>query len=168
MKEIRVEKVTLNVGVGDVREELEKAKIMLKKLTGKDPVVTRTHKRTTFGVAKGRPIGAKITLRGKEASEFLAKALNAVENRIRPNQFDRTGNFSFGVKEYINMPGIKYDPDIGIMGFDVTVTLERRGYRVKKRKLKPAKIGKKHVVTPEEAIEWAKANLKVDVSDEEE
>ena len=139
---------------------------MIKKLTGKDSVITTTHKRTTFGSAKNRKIGCKITLRGGEAREFLLNALKAVDNRIKPTQFDRTGNFSFGVKEYINMPGIKYDPDIGILGFDVIVTLERPGFRVKRRKLKAAKVGKKHLIKPEESIEWAKNELKVNVTDE--
>ncbi len=168
MREIRIEKITLNMSAGDMRDQLEKGRMMFKKLTGKDSVITKTHKRTTFGMAKGRPIGCKITLRGKEARKFLEKALSAVDNKLKVSQFDRTGSFSFGVKEYIHMPGIKYDPDIGILGFDVAVTLERPGYRVKKRKLKRAKVGKKHVITPEEAMEWAKKNLKVEISEGEE
>lgn len=168
MKNIKIEKVTINVGTGEDRDILDKSVLMIKKITGKDSVITKTRKRTTFGSAQGRKIGSKITLRGKEAIDFLEKALHAIDFKIKPSQFDNTGNFSFGVKEYINMPGIKYDPDIGILGFDVAVTLERPGYRVKRRKLKQSKVGDNHTIKPEDAIEWAKKELKVKVTEDEE
>ena len=98
-------------------------------------------------------------MRGTDAIEFLKKAIQAAEGRLKESQFDANGNFSFGVHEYINIPGVKYDPDVGILGMDVAVTLEKPGYRVKKRKLRPGKVGKVHLVKKEEAIEWAKKNL---------
>ena len=169
MREIRVEKVTINIGAGEAGEKLEKAKKLLEKLAnGKKVVVTHTHKRTSFGMAKGRPIGVKVTFRGKEAIDFLMKALNAVENKLKVENFDNIGNFSFGIKEYIDLPNVRYDPDIGIMGMDVCVTIERPGYRVKKRSLKKSKIGKNHVITKEEAMEWAKEKLGVKIGDKEE
>lgn len=165
MKKIRLEKVTLNMGAGESGPKLEKCKSILSTISGKNVVVTNTHKRTPFGVGKLKPIGAKTTLRGKEAKELLLRLLQAVDNRIGPRKFDRQGNFSFGIHEYINIPGIKYDPDVGIMGLDVCVTLTRAGYRLKERRIKPKKIGKKHRITPDEAREFAAKELGVDVSE---
>ncbi len=162
MRRIRIEKVTMNIGCGEAGEKLEKAKKLLEKITGKKVVITRTHKRTTFGMAKGRDIGCKVTLRGKNAAEFLKKALDAVDNKISSKQFDRQGNFSFGLKEYIDLPGSKYDPDIGMYGMDIAVTLERPGFRVKRRRL-PAKIGKGHLIAKEDAQNWVLKNFAVKI-----
>ncbi len=163
MRKIRIEKITVNIGVGESGPKLEKAKKLLEKLTEKKVVITKTHKRTTFGTAKGRPIGVKITLRKEDAVNFLKKALQAVENKLKSSQFDNNGNFSFGIAEYISIPGYKYDPEIGILGMDVCVTLERPGFRVKRRRMRKAKIGKTHKITPQEAINWVKENFGVEV-----
>jgi len=163
MKRIRIEKVTINTGAGEPGSKLEKSKKMMEAITGKKVVITTTHKRTTFGMAKGRPIGVKITLRGEEAREMLLRLLKAVDNKLKASQFDRNGNFSFGISEYIHIPGMRYDPDIGILGVDVCVTLERPGFRVKRRKIRPGKIGKSHRITPEEAMDWARKELGVTI-----
>ena len=163
MREIRLEKVTVNMGVGEAGPRLENAKKIMELVTGKKVVITKTHKRSTFGVAKGRPIGVKTTLRGHEALEFLKKVLQAVDNKFDASVFDVNGNFSFGIKEYIHIPGMKYDPDLGIMGMDITVTLERPGFRVKKRKIRRSEIGKNHKIKPKEAMEWAKRTLGVEI-----
>jgi len=168
MKEIRLEKVTINIGAGEAGPKLETAKKLLEKLSGIKIVVTTTHKRTTFGGAKNRPIGVKVTMRGEKARAFLSDALKANENRLKPTQFDKQGNFSVGVKEYIDIPGMKYDPEIGILGMDVCATLYRPGYRVARRKIRPAKIGKGQRITPEEAKEWVKKEFGVVVSAKEE
>lgn len=167
MREIRLEKVTLNIGAGEAGPKLEMAKKLLEKLSGTKVVVTITHKRSTFGGAKKRPIGVKVTLRGEKAKEFLKNALKANENSLKPTQFDNQGNFSVGVKEYIDLPGIKYDPEIGILGMDVCATLSRPGYRVARRKIRPNKIGKRQRITAEEAREWVKKEFNVMVSKEE-
>ena len=164
MKEIRLEKVTINMGCGEAGPKLEKAKKLLSMLTGKKIVVTKTHKRTTFGGAKKRPIGVKITLRGSDAKAFLDKALKSVEGGLKASQFDVSGNISFGIREYINMPGIKYDPEIGIMGMDVCVTLERAGYRVKRRMIRPSPVGRTHKITREESMEWLKKEFGAQVN----
>jgi len=156
MRKIRLEKVTLNIGTTTDKEKLERALKLLEKLTGRKPVVTKTHKRNTFGVAKGRPIGAKVTLRGKDAESILSSVLKAVDNTVKLKQING-GNFSIGVKEYIDLPNVNYDPDIGVLGFDCTVTLERPGYRVKRRKMRKTKIGKKHLITKEDTVEWLKS-----------
>jgi len=162
MREIKIEKVTINIGCGESGEKLEKAKKLLSDLTSKKVVVTKTSSRTTFGMPKGRPIGCKVTLRGKDANEFLQRAFEAIDKKLAKNVFDPTGNFSFGVKEHIDIPGVGYDPDIGIFGMDVSVTLQRAGYNVKRKKI-PHKIGKKHQIKPEEAVDWVVKNYGVQI-----
>lgn len=156
MREVRLEKVTLNMGAADNTQVLESSKKVLSLLTGKKVIVTKTKKRTTFGMPKGSEIGVKVTLRKKEGEEMLHRFLTAIEQKITPPQFDKNGNFSFGIKEYIHIPGMSYDPDIGILGLDVAVTLERQGFRVKRRRIKKTVIGKRHHISREESMEWAK------------
>lgn len=168
MRNIGVDKITLNIGAGEPGPNLERGKKILNKIAGNKVVVTKTRKRTTFGGGKGRPIGAKVTLRGRQATELLKTLLQAVDNRLRPAQFDSNGNFSFGIAEYISIPGIKYDPDIGILGMDVCVTLERPGFRVKRRRIKPRKVGKKHRIIREEAMEWSRKALGIEITEKEE
>ncbi len=163
MRAIRMSKLTLNMGVGEPGPGLERAKGVLQKLTERKIVETKAKKRNTFGGTKGRPIGVKVTLRGKEAEEVLRKLLQAVESRIKESSFDESGNVSFGVDEYINIPGIKYDPEIGIMGLDIAVTLERPGYRVKKRALRPAKIPARHRVSRQDAMDFMKSSFGVNI-----
>lgn len=162
MREIRINKVTINIGCDESGEKLERAKKLLHSLTKKKIYTTRTSHRTTFGISKGRPIGCKVTLRGKEAEEFLKKALDAIDKKLSKRIFDAQGNFSFGIKEHIDIPGVKYDPDIGIYGMDVCVTLERRGFRVARKRIKN-KLGSEHRIRPEEASEWVVKNFGANV-----
>jgi large subunit ribosomal protein L5 len=163
MKEIRLEKVTLNMCTGAPGPELEKAKKLLGMISGRKVVKTKSRKRSTFGVAKGREIGVMTTLRGEEARELLSKLFKAVDNKIQSSQFDSSGNFSIGLAEYINIPGVEYDPEIGIVGFDISVTLERPGFRVKRRKHMRQGVGKPHRITAGEAIEWVRKEFGVEV-----
>lgn len=162
MREIRIEKVTLNIGCGSDQDKLKRAEKLLRNLTDQKPVITKTRSRTTFGMTMKKPIGAKVTLRKEKAFNFLEGALKAVDNEIKENQINGD-NFSIGIKEYIDLPKANYDPEIGILGMDVCVTLERPGYRVKKRKNKRSKIGKKHLITKQETIEWLKNKFKVNI-----
>ena len=162
MRNIKIEKVTINIGCGNAGDRLEKAKMLLEKLTEKKIVITKTKTRNTFGSAKGRPIGCKITLRRKDAEEFLKKAFEAVDKKIPKNVFDKQGSFSFGIKEHIDIPGVRYDPEIGILGMDVCVTLERPGFRVKRKRM-GSKVGKSHLIMPEESMEWVSKNYGVEV-----
>lgn len=155
MREVRVEKVTLNIGVGEGGEKLSKAETLLERLTGQKPARTLAKKTVReFGMRKGEPVGVKVTLRGRRAEEMLPKLLQAVDNRLSSRSFDGQGNFSFGIKEYIDLPGVRYDPEIGMFGMDVCVTLERPGYRVKRRKRQRRRIPSSHAITREEAIKF--------------
>ncbi len=164
MKQIRIDKVTVNMGVGQSGEELEKAVMILKKITDAKPIKTLCKVRApTWGIRIGLPIGAKVTLRKKMADKFLTEAFKAKDNSLKERNFDKTGNFGFGVKEYIDLPNIKYDPKFGIRGFDVLVTLERPGARVKKRKIAKHRIAPHHRISKKEAIEFVKSKYGVEV-----
>ncbi|BDB97645.1 50S ribosomal protein L5 [Saccharolobus caldissimus] len=164
MKKVKLAKVTVNIGVGESGDRLQKAYQLLEELTGAKPVYTKARKTIReFGIRKGQPIGVKVTLRGKKAEEFLKKALEAVGYRIKESSFDNNGNVSFGIAEHVILPGARYDPDVGIFGMDIAITLERPGYRVARRRRKRAKIPKRHRVTKEEAMEFLKQNFNVQV-----
>jgi large subunit ribosomal protein L5 len=158
MREILLEKVTVNIGVGAPGDKLEQAKALITRLAdGKTPVETYARRRDpVFKLRKGLPIGAKITLRGADAKAFLEKAIIAKRKLLKLSNFDKQGNFAFGVHEYIDFPGAKYDPAIAMFGFDVCVSLARRGRRVAVRRFRPAALGTKHRITRDEAIEFAK------------
>ena len=163
MRNIRVEKITLNIGCGDDKNKLEKATKLLEYLTERKPVVTKSKKRSTFGIAKGKPIGVMVTLRRKAAVEFLKRALEGVEKKLKASQFDDQGNFSFGLKEYIDIPGVRYQHSIGMFGLDVVVTLERPGFRIKRRRIQQRKIPAKHIIIKEESMEWVKKTFGVEI-----
>jgi large subunit ribosomal protein L5 len=165
MRELLIDKVTVNIGVGAPGERLEYARELISRLAGdKKPIETLAKTRNpVFKLRKGLPIGVKVTLRGKEASDFLEKAFAAKRKKIEKKNFDKEGNFSFGIAEYIDFPGIKYDPEIGMFGFDVCVSMMRRGKRVVRRKLRSSKIGNNHRIPKEEAIEFVSKKFDVTV-----
>ena len=163
MRQIRIEKVTLNIGVKQP-QDAEKAYKLLEMITNRKPVYTIATKRArTFKVRRGLPIGAKVTLRKKDAEEILKKLLAAKDYKLKASNFDEFGNFGFGIEEYLDIPGMKYDPSIGVMGLDVFVNLERPGYRVKRRKYHRSKIGKNHLITKEEGINFIKEKFGVEI-----
>jgi large subunit ribosomal protein L5 len=165
MRQIKIEKVTLNIGCGDDKAKLERATKLLEYLTERKPLITKSKRRSTFGIPKDKPIGTMVTLRGKTAVDFLKRALEGVEKKLKQSQFDAEGNFSFGIKEYIDMPSVKYKHDIGMLGLDVAVTLERPGFRIKRRRIQKRKIPRKHKINKEEAVNWLKNSFGVEVSE---
>jgi len=164
MKMIKVEKAVINIGVGDAGDKLIKAEKVLGILTKRKPV--RTISKATnrdFGIRKDMPIGCKVTLRGKEAEEFIKRAFWVKENRIAEYSFDPEGNFSFGVSDYTDIEGMKYNPEIGVVGMDVCVTLARPGKRVGNRKKQRNTISRRQRLTRQEGIEFVKNKFKVEV-----
>src|SRR3989338_514840 len=156
MKEIRIAKVTLNVGAGKNEELLKKGLKLLQKLSPQTPVKTMAKRRIpAWGLRPGLTIGCKVTIR-KEAETLLKRLLAAKGMALSTKNFDQQGNFSFGVPEYIDITGLEYDPELKIMGLEAAVTLERPGFRVKKRKLHPVPVGKKQRISKEEAIAFVK------------
>lgn len=163
MRAIKIEKVTLNIGCGGDAEKIEKATKLLEMLTGRKTVITKSKRRSTFGISKGKPVGVMVTLRGEVAEDFFKRALYAVENKLKSSQFDDEGNFSFGVKEYIDIQGVKYSHQVGMMGLDVSVTLKRPGFRIKYRKIQKREIPRKHRINREEAMNWLKNRYGVEI-----
>jgi len=163
VRNILIEKVTVNIGVGEPGQTLDQARDLLGRLAGgRKTLETRAKRREpTFRLRKDLPIGCKVTIRGKDAKEFLDKALTAKRKVIKSSNFDKQGNLSFGISEYIDFPGIKYDPSMPMFGFDVCVSLTRPGRRVQLRKLEPAKVGKSHRITKDEAMEYVKTTFGV-------
>ena len=166
MRTIKLAKVTVHIGVGKSGEMLEKARKVLEELTGQKPC-TRQAKRTVkdFGIREGEPIACLTTLRGEKASTFLKRGLEAVSNSLKRSSFDENGNFAFGVREHIEIPGTKYQPELGIFGMDIIGTLERPGFRVKRRRIRPSKIGKSHRVTQEDAIKFVTEKFGVQIKE---
>jgi len=164
MKNIRIGKVVINIGVGKSGEPIERAKKAVEEIAGQKPS-SRNAKDTIrdFGTHKGEPIGVMVTLRKEKAMEILKKLLAAKNNQVKGSSFDNFGNISFGIREHIDIPGIKYKPEIGIVGMDVAIALERPGYRVSRRSRIPAKIGKEHRISKDDAIAFFKEKLSVEV-----
>ncbi len=167
MKNIRIEKVTLNIGAGKEQKELDKAVKLLENITGIKPVKTTTNKRIqSWGLRPGLPIGCKITLRGDEALKMVDRLLYAKDNVLDESCFDDEGNISFGIKEYVDIKDAKYDPAIGMMGLQVTITLSRPGFSVKVRRLRPAKIPRSHRISKEEGIKFMKDKYSIKTGEE--
>jgi len=160
----RIEKLTLNIGAGKDPNKLEKALVLMKNLTGVDPYKTITQKRIpSWGLRPGLPVGCKLTLRKEAAVDMLKRLLVAKDKKLTISSFDANGNISFGIHEYIDIPDLKYDPKIGVIGLQVCVTLERPGHRIKRRRLLSKKLPKKQVITRDDAIGFMKDNFGVEV-----
>ena len=160
----RIEKVVVNLNVGKSGEPLEKANKVLKEITNQTPVKRKAKKTIRdFGIREGESIAVVVTLRKQNAIDFLKKVLPVVDNKVSKSSFDVRGNFAFGLKEHIEIPGVKYDPEIGIFGMDVCVSVNRPGQRVKIRRKEKQTIGRKHMLTPEESMIFIKQTLGVEI-----
>ena len=155
MKKISLDKIVLNMGVGKSGEAIEVAKKALKQISGKKSCA-RNAKATQrdWGVRKGEPIGVAVTVRGNDAKELLKRLLEAKGNEVNGSSFDDFGNYSFGIKEHIDVPGVKYDPKIGILGLGASVVLTRPGYNIRFRSKQKASIGKAHTISKKEAQDF--------------
>jgi len=163
MREPRIEKVVVHMGVGEGGRELADAEEILEDVTGQRSVRTQAQRTVQeFNIREGDPIGAKVTLRGEDAVDFLDIALALVD--LSAAQFDETGNFSFGIEEHTEFPSQEYDPNVGIYGLDVTVNLVRPGYRVAKRDKVSRSIPSGHRLDAEDAIAFLESNFEVEVT----
>jgi large subunit ribosomal protein L5 len=166
MRQIKIEKVTLNIGVGKDPGKLDKGVKLIKSISNSTPVKTFTKKRIQeWGLRPGLPIGCKVTLRKTKAIETLKRLLESKEATLQNNNFDDEGNISFGIKEYIDIPGVDYDPDIGIMGLQVCITLKRNGFRIKHRNLNKRQIPKRHRIKKPEAIDFMKNEFSLKIGE---
>src|SRR3972149_11072568 len=155
MKKISIAKVVLNMGVGKSGEPIEQAKLALEQIAGQKPN-SRNAKATQrdWGVHKGEPIGVAVTLRRQTAIELIKRLFTAKGNQIKGSSFDEFGNLSFGIKEHIDIPGVKYDPNVGILGLDVSISLQRPGFNIRFRSKHKASVGKRHIISSQEAKEF--------------
>jgi large subunit ribosomal protein L5 len=160
----KIDKVVVNLSVGKSGEPLERAVKVLEELTGQTPCRRKAKQSIRdFGIRQGESIACIVTLRKQVALDFLDRVLPVIDRKIAGTSFDRQGNFSFGIKEHIEIKGVKYDPDVGILGMDVCVSMVRPGYRIKNRRREKGRIGSGHVLTPEESMAFAKNTLKVEI-----
>lgn len=158
MREIIVEKVILNIG--GTAEKLNKGYKLLEMLSGRKPIKVKVERKRipAWGVRPGLEVGCMVTLR-EDLSAVIKRFLTAVENSLKKKQV-ADNHFSFGVKEYIEVPGTEYQRDIGIMGFDVTVVFKRKGKRISVRKKYKTSLPEKQTVTKEEIIKYMEDNFK--------
>ena len=155
MKKISLEKVVLNMGLGKSGDVINIAEKALEQISGKKPS-KRLAKAAyrDWGVRKGEPIGASVTIRGEDAKALLKRLLESKGNIVKGKSFDNFGNYSFGIKEHIDIPGVKYEPSIGILGLGISITLTRPGYGIRNRSKHKASVGKHHIITSEEAKDY--------------
>jgi len=154
MRQIYIEKLIVNICVGESGDKLTKAGRVLKELTDQEPVfsVARLTVRT-FGIRRNEKIAAHVTVRGPKAEEILDKGLQVHEYELKDTNFSTTGNFGFGIQEHIDL-GLKYDPSVGIYGMDFYVVLGRPGFRVSRKKRACSRVGVTHRITKEFAKKW--------------
>ena len=130
MQEIEIEKMVLNCG--GTEDKLEKSVKLLELITKRKPYKKKATKRIpAFGISPGKESGCKVTLRDKEQiKDLLIKFFAALDNKIFAKQVTEN-HVSFGVPEYIEIPGLEYQRDIGILGFEASLVFKRKGKRVK-------------------------------------
>ncbi|WP_343378802.1 50S ribosomal protein L5 [Candidatus Bathycorpusculum sp.] len=164
MLQPRIEKVVVNLNIGKSGEPLEKASRVLNEISGQTPYKAKAKKSIRdWGIRQGEPIACVVTLRREKGIDFLKKVLPVIDNKLSKRSFDEIGNFAFGLKEHIDIPGVKYDPEIGIFGMDVCVSVNRPGQRIKIRRKQTKHVGKKHLLTSEESMEYVRQTLGVEI-----
>lgn len=160
----KIAKVTINIGVGEAGEPLKKAETVLQSITSHKPVETLSRITSKdWALRKRMPIGCKVTLRGKDAHDFLKEALSTRENKMADYSFDDEGNLSFGIPDHTLFKSQKYDPKIGIFGMDICITMKKPGYRVKHRRIQRRKIPHRHRVKKDETVKFFSETFKVEV-----
>ncbi|MBU3923678.1 MAG: 50S ribosomal protein L5 [Nanoarchaeota archaeon] len=160
MREIKLEKVILNIG--GVAEKLDKGVILLETISGKKAIKVKATKRIpTWSVRPGLEVGVKVTLRGAEAMAMVKKLLPALDNTLKEKQI-QDNCFSFGIHEYIEIPGVEYIREVGIMGFEVSVVFTRAGKAVEKKKIKRGK-ARRLTVTRKEIEDYLVSNFKTEI-----
>ncbi|MFW9809169.1 MAG: 50S ribosomal protein L5 [Candidatus Thorarchaeota archaeon] len=167
MREPYIAKVVIDMCTGG-GEALTRAATILEELSGQTPTQSKARQTVRdFGIRRKEPIAVRVTLRHKKAEKFLVKALKAKENVLLIKNWDLDGNFAFGISEHIDIPDVKYDPQLGIQGMNITVCIERPGFRVKRRRRKKTKVPYRHRLTPEESMVFVKNKFGIEILEKE-
>lgn len=167
MREPFIAKVVVDMCTGG-GEVLSRAATILEQLTGQSPAQSKARQTVRdFGIRRREPIAVRVTLRHEKAKEFLRRALKAKDDVLLIKNWDDDGNFAFGISEHIDIPDVKYDPQLGIQGMNITVCIERPGYRVKRRRKQKAKVPYRHRLTPEESMVFVKNKFGIEILEKE-
>merc|ERR1711865_839306 len=163
MRELKVDKLIINIAVGEAGDRLTKAVRVLQQLSDQQPVENKARYTVrTFGIRRNEKIATHVTIRGEKAMYLIERGLKITDYEISAKHFSDTGNFGFGVNEHIDL-GLKYDPQTGIYGMDFFIVLKRAAYNVQKKKAKRGRIGVSHRVTKEDAMEWVRQTFNADI-----
>ncbi len=163
MREIVLDKLVVNIGSGSEQSVNANAKRLLELITQRKPATSVSKKRNpAFKISKGQAIGAFVTIRGGEIKPLADRLLDAVSRRVKESGVTNN-SASFGIHEYIDIRGVKYDPKIGMLGMNVNLSFKRRGTRVAIRKRAQSMVPDKHrIVTRDEVKEYLSKNYKVE------
>lgn len=152
MRSIFIEKIILSCGA--TGNDLEKARKLLEIISKSKPQIIASTKRIPdFGVRPGLEVGTRVTLRKEKSLELLRRLLEAVDNTLSRKSISEN-HFSFGVREYIEIPGVEYQREIGIRGLNITVVFARKGLRVKRKKIKSGHVPEKQNISKDEIISF--------------
>ncbi len=162
MREISISKLVINIGTGSDEQVQGNAKRLIETITGRKPADGRSKVRNpSFRIAKGQKIAAFVTIRGDEARKLAKRLFEAVDNKVSESAIT-DNSLSFGIPEYIDISGVKYDPKIGMLGMNVNISFSRKGLRVAMRKSRHSRIPRTHrVIGKEEIREYVKGEFGV-------
>jgi large subunit ribosomal protein L5 len=162
MRAIRLDKVVVNIGTGVDQQQHANARKLLELITARKPADEISKKRIPgYKTSKGQKIGTFVTLRGSDAKKLAVRLFDAVNNKLNIRSVT-DNSISFGIKEYIDISGIKYDPKIGMLGMNVNMAFRRAGMRVELKKRHASKVPKYHkIINPEELRDYIKKEFDV-------